>query len=81
MEIGIGIHGEPGRPRMKLETAAEITEMSSPDPRRPCLRPPGPEWEGDAQEIEWLASLTMRFQKGDPGAPLCQRHGRDAPPN
>jgi dihydroxyacetone kinase-like protein len=27
MEIGIGIHGEPGRRRAKLATAAEITEM------------------------------------------------------
>jgi len=27
MEIGIGIHGEPGRTRMPLKTAAEITEM------------------------------------------------------
>lgn len=27
MEIGIGIHGEPGRQRMKLKTADEITEM------------------------------------------------------
>ena len=27
MEIGIGIHGEPGRARMKLKSAAEITEM------------------------------------------------------
>ncbi len=27
MEIGIGIHGEPGRTRMKLKTAAEITEL------------------------------------------------------
>jgi dihydroxyacetone kinase-like protein len=27
MEIGIGIHGEPGRVRMKLATADEITEM------------------------------------------------------
>jgi dihydroxyacetone kinase-like protein len=27
MEIGIGIHGEPGRTRMKLKTAAEITGM------------------------------------------------------
>ncbi|MBF8285687.1 MAG: dihydroxyacetone kinase, N-terminal domain [Anaerolineales bacterium] len=27
MEIGVGIHGEPGRTRMKLKTAAEITEM------------------------------------------------------
>jgi len=29
MEIGIGIHGEPGRRRAKLATAAEITEMLS----------------------------------------------------
>lgn len=27
MEIGIGIHGEPGRERMKLKPAAAITEM------------------------------------------------------
>lgn len=27
MEIGIGIHGEPGRTRMQLKTAAEITEL------------------------------------------------------
>lgn len=27
MEIGIGIHGEPGRVRRKLQTADEITEM------------------------------------------------------
>lgn len=29
MEIGIGIHGEPGRERMKLKTADEVTEMLS----------------------------------------------------
>jgi len=27
MEIGIGIHGEPGRVRMKLKSADEVTEM------------------------------------------------------
>jgi dihydroxyacetone kinase-like protein len=27
MEIGVGIHGEPGRERMSLKTADEITEM------------------------------------------------------
>jgi dihydroxyacetone kinase-like protein len=27
MEVGIGIHGEPGRVREKIKTAAEITEM------------------------------------------------------
>jgi dihydroxyacetone kinase-like protein len=29
MEIGIGIHGEPGRERMKLKPAHEIVEMMS----------------------------------------------------
>jgi len=27
MEIGVGIHGEPGRTRMKIASAAEITSM------------------------------------------------------
>jgi dihydroxyacetone kinase-like protein len=27
MEIGVGIHGEPGRTRMDLKSADEITEM------------------------------------------------------
>jgi phosphoenolpyruvate---glycerone phosphotransferase subunit DhaK len=27
MEIGVGIHGEPGRTRMKIATADEVTEM------------------------------------------------------
>jgi dihydroxyacetone kinase-like protein len=27
MEIGIGIHGEPGRKRMKIKPADEVTEM------------------------------------------------------
>jgi phosphoenolpyruvate---glycerone phosphotransferase subunit DhaK len=27
MEIGVGIHGEPGRERMKLKTASEIVDM------------------------------------------------------
>ena len=27
MEIGVGIHGEPGRTRMELKSADEITEM------------------------------------------------------
>ncbi len=29
MEVGIGIHGEPGRERMKVKTAREIVEMMS----------------------------------------------------
>jgi dihydroxyacetone kinase-like protein len=27
MEVGIGIHGEPGRMREKIKTASEITEL------------------------------------------------------
>jgi dihydroxyacetone kinase len=26
MEMGVGIHGEPGRQRMNMKTAAEISE-------------------------------------------------------
>ena len=38
MEIGIGIHGEPGRERRKLASADEITEaLMTPDPRRRWL--------------------------------------------
>jgi dihydroxyacetone kinase len=34
MEIGVGIHGEPGRARMPLKPADEIVEMlmEPPDP-------------------------------------------------
>ncbi len=38
MEIGIGIHGEPGRRRAPLAPAKEIAELLvEPDPRRPRL--------------------------------------------
>ena len=41
MEIGIGIHGEPGRKRMKVKEADEIAEMlawaSSRMARTPAL--------------------------------------------
>ena len=40
MEIGIGIHGEPGRHRVPLASAAEIAEqLVEPDPRRPATSP------------------------------------------
>ena len=36
--MGVGIHGEPGRERMKLKTAAEIVEMMADgDRRRPAF--------------------------------------------
>ena len=39
MEIGIGIHGEPGRERVPLASAREIAAMlAEPDPRRPAVR-------------------------------------------
>ena len=39
MEIGIGIHGEPGRERVKLAPADEIAEMlTDADRRRPALQ-------------------------------------------
>ena len=38
MEVGIGIHGEPGRRRLPVGTAAEIAELLvQPDPGRPRL--------------------------------------------
>ena len=39
MEIGIGIHGEPGRERMPLAPAKEIVErLATPGRRRPAVR-------------------------------------------
>ncbi len=39
MEIGIGIHGEPGRERLPLAPAREIVgRLADADPRRPALR-------------------------------------------
>ena len=38
MEVGVGIHGEPGRQRVPLAPAREIAELLvEPDPRRPRL--------------------------------------------
>lgn len=53
MEIGIGIHGEPGRKRMKIKTADEITEMLAlgiieDDTYRRTVR------EFDADKGEWV---------------------------
>lgn len=53
MEVGIGIHGEPGRERMKLKTADEITEMLAlaiieDPPYRRTVR----EW--DEEKAEWV---------------------------
>jgi len=66
MEVGIGIHGEPGRIRMKLKTADEITEMLAlsiieDPPYRRKVR------ELDEDKGEW-AELDLEdppFQAGD----------------
>ena len=58
MEIGIGIHGEPGRQRMKLASADEITEMLA----TPILDD-GPFSKGDS---------VLVFVNGMGGTPLIE---------
>jgi phosphoenolpyruvate---glycerone phosphotransferase subunit DhaK len=58
MEIGIGIHGEPGRQRMKLASADEITEMLA----TPILDD-GPFSKGDT---------VLAFVNGMGGTPLIE---------
>jgi len=66
MEVGIGIHGEPGRERMRLMTADQITEMlvgsilEDPQYSRQVR-----EWDqakGDWSEVELISPP---FEKGD----------------
>ncbi|MCS7325647.1 MAG: dihydroxyacetone kinase subunit DhaK [Anaerolineae bacterium] len=66
MEVGIGIHGEPGRERMKMKTADEITEMLAisiiEDPAyRRTVR------EFDEQKGEWVEVelVSEPFRPGD----------------
>ena len=66
MEIGIGIHGEPGQKRMKMTTADEITEMMAAEiiddaPYSRTVR----EW--DRENGEWVdLDLTDEpFKSGD----------------
>ena len=59
MEIGIGIHGEPGRQRMKLAAADEIIEMLvDADPRRPA--------------VQERATRVLAFVNGMGGTPLIE---------
>jgi dihydroxyacetone kinase-like protein len=66
MEIGIGIHGEPGRKRMKLKTADEITEMMAlsiiEDPAYTRIVR---EWDTDKEEWVDIELVDPPFQKGD----------------
>ncbi len=66
MEVGIGIHGEPGRERMELKTADEITEMlalsiiEDPEYRRTVR-------EFDEEKGEWVdvELVDPPFRPGD----------------
>ncbi|MDX1613153.1 MAG: dihydroxyacetone kinase subunit DhaK [Candidatus Promineifilaceae bacterium] len=66
IEIGIGIHGEPGRKRIKMKTADEITEMLAlaiieDGPYTRTVR----EWDNDNGEWYDLELTDDPFQEGD----------------
>ncbi|MDQ7028592.1 MAG: dihydroxyacetone kinase subunit DhaK [Ardenticatenia bacterium] len=66
MEIGIGIHGEPGRERMKIKSADEITEMLAlAIIEDPAYTRTVREW--DMEKGEWVeVELTDEpFKEGD----------------
>lgn len=66
MEIGIGIHGEPGQKRMKMKTADEITEMMINEiVDDPAYTRTVREW--DRENKEWVdKELTdTPFEEGD----------------
>jgi dihydroxyacetone kinase-like protein len=66
MEIGIGIHGEPGRHRMELKLADEITEMMAlsiieDEAYSRTVR----EWDMDKEEWVEVELVDPPFQAGD----------------
>lgn len=66
MEIGIGIHGEPGQKRMKMVTADEVTEMMVSEilddaAYTRTVR----EWDNDTGEWIELELIDPVFQTGD----------------
>ena len=66
IEIGIGIHGEPGRKRVKMMTADEITEnlalaIIEDGPYTRTVR----EWDNDKGEWYDLELTDEPFQEGD----------------
>jgi dihydroxyacetone kinase-like protein len=66
MEIGIGIHGEPGRQRMKLKTADEITEMLALSIiEDPAYTRTIREWDTDKEEWVDVKLTDPPLQKGD----------------
>jgi dihydroxyacetone kinase-like protein len=66
MEIGIGIHGEPGRKRMKLKTADEITEMLALGIiEDPAYTRTVREWDEGKEEWVELELVDPPLKKGD----------------
>lgn len=66
MEIGIGIHGEPGRVRMPLKSVDEITEMLAMSiiedaPYSRTVR----EWDEDQGEWVDIEQIDPTFRQGD----------------
>ena len=75
MEIGIGIHGEPGRQRMPIKSADEITQMLAlsiieDSPYSRIVR----EWNEDKGEWVELELINSEFQPGDPYCRFRLRH-------
>jgi dihydroxyacetone kinase-like protein len=66
MEVGIGIHGEPGRERMRLLTADQITEMlaasilEDPEYSRRVR-----EWDPSKSDWSEVELVSPPFEKGD----------------
>ncbi|MBW4506162.1 MAG: dihydroxyacetone kinase subunit DhaK [Scytonematopsis contorta HA4267-MV1] len=66
IEMGIGIHGEPGQKRMTLKSVDEITEMMALSiiedlSYRRTVR----EWDEDKSEWQEVELINPPFQKGD----------------
>lgn len=66
IEIGIGIHGEPGQKRMKMATVDEITEMMALEilDDKPYARTVR-EWDNDAGDWTDKELVDAPFQAGD----------------
>lgn len=82
MEIGIGIHGEPGRERMKMKAADEITEMMAlsiiEDPAYTRKVREWDEEKGDWVEVELVdppfaaGDRVVAFVNGMGGTPVAE---------
>jgi dihydroxyacetone kinase-like protein len=66
MEIGIGIHGEPGQKRMKIKTADEVTEMLALSIiEDPTYTRTVREWDDDKGEWVDVELKDPPFKSGD----------------